>query len=142
MLSSQEAFKLGFLSNCVEKGLSIEQMRSEVKKASDQLTDVEKNAWEFPFAPERAAIVDDIGDILKDVGRLGIGGLVLGPPAAGAAAGILHSRMSDVDDEDVDDIKKREVADEYRRQAERLRQSARMRDYRESQKKRSGGLYL
>jgi enoyl-CoA hydratase/carnithine racemase len=138
MLSPQEAFKLGFLSNCVEKGLSIEQMREEVKKASDQLADVEKKAF---LGPERAALWDDLGDLLKDVGRIGMGGLILGPPAVGATAGILHSRLSDVDDEDVEDVKKREVADEYRRQAQRLRQTARMRDHRAS-KKRSGGLYL
>lgn len=138
MLSPQEAFKLGFLSNCVEKGLSIEQMREEVKKASDQLVDVEKRAF---LEPERAALWDDLGDLLKDVGRIGMGGLILGPPAIGAAGGILHSRLSDVDDEDVEDVKKREVADEYRRQAQRLRQTARMRDQR-TFKKRSGGLYL
>jgi len=142
MLSPQEAFKLGFLSNCVEKGLSIEQMREEVKKASDQLDDVSKRAAFDWFAPERGAIMDDAGDIVKSIVGTGMWGLALAPPAVGATAGILHSRLSDVDDEDVDDIKKRELADEYRRQAQRLRQSARMRDYRESKKSKSSGIYL
>ena len=143
MLSSQEAFKLGFLSNCVEKGLSIEQMRAEVKKASDELSSIEKKALVDGFlAPERGAFWDDFGDLLKDVGRIGMGGLILGPPAVGAGAGILHSRLSDVDEEEVEDIKKRELVDEYHRQAERLKQTARTRKYRESHKKRSGGLYL
>jgi len=142
MLSPQEAFKLGFLSNCVEKGLSIAQMREEVKKASAQLDDMDKEAAFDWFAPERGAIVDDVGDIAKDIGRTALITLGLAPPALGATAGILHSRVSDVDDEDVDDIKKNELADEYRRQAQRLRQSARMRDYRESKKNRSGSIYL
>ena len=113
MLSSQEAFKLGFLSNCVEKGLSIEQMRAEVKKASDELSSIEKKAFVDGFlAPERGAFWDDFGDLLKDVGRIGMGGLILGPPAVGAGAGILHSRLSDVDEEEVEDRAERDPASE------------------------------
>jgi|TARA_R110002051_G_scaffold213338_2_gene278291 hypothetical protein len=145
MLSSQEAFKLGFLSNCVEKGLSIEQMRAEVKQASDQLDSMVKQA--IPdlsgyFAPIAGPIVDDAGDVVKSMSNIAMAGLLLGPPAVGAAGGVLHSRLSDIDEEDVDDVKKRELVDEYQRQAKRLRQSAKTRNFREAQKKRSGGLYL
>jgi hypothetical protein len=144
MLSSQEAFKLGFLSNCVEKGLSIEQMRAEVKQASDQMDSMVKQAdWGSGyFAPLAQPIVDDAGDVVKNMSNIAMASLLLAPPAIGAAGGILHSRLSDIDEEDVEDVKKRELVDEYQRQAKRLRQSAKTRNYRESKKKRSGGLYL
>ena len=143
MLSSQEAFKLGFLSNCVEKGLSIEQMRAEVKQASDQLDFMVKQADPSSIiAAPIAPIVDDAGDVVKTTANLALASLLLAPPALGAAGGILHSNLSDIDEEDVEDVKKRELVDEYQRQAKRLRQTAKTRNYRESHKKRSGGLYL
>ena len=141
MLSSQEAFKLGFLSQCVEGGFSIEEMRSQVKAASDALKQAEKDAA-FGKVALFGEIADDAGDVAKNVANLGLTSLLLAPPALGAAAGYTHSRLSDVDDEDVEDVKRRELIDEYRRQAEKLRQSARLRTFRESRKKRSGGLYL
>ena len=143
MLSSQEAFKFVFISNCVEKGLSIEQMRAEVKQASDQMDSMVKQAdLSGFFAPLAQPIVDDAGDIVKNMSNLAMASLLLAPPAIGAAGGILHSNLSDIDEEDVEDVKKRELVDEYQRQAKRLRQSAKTRNYRDSQKKRSGGLYL
>ena len=141
MLSSQEAFKLGFLSQCVEDGFSIEEMRSQVKAASDALKQAEKDAA-FSKVALFGELADDAGDVAKNVANLGLTSLLLAPPALGAAAGYTHSRLSDVDDEDVEDVKKRELIDEYRRQAEKLRQTARLRTFRESRKKRSGGLYL
>mgnify|MGYP003626125732 CR=1 FL=1 len=142
MLSPQEAFKLGFLSKCVEQGLTVSQMRAEVKKASDELDLIEKEAVFDWFQPERREVWDTIGNLAETAGTGVLGALALGPPAAGAAAGILHSQLSDVDEEDVEDVKKRELVDEYLRQAEKLRQSARMREHRDSRKKRPGGLYL
>ena len=142
MLSSQEAFKLGFLSQCVEDGFSIEEMRSQVKAASDALKRAEKDAAFSKVAGAFGEVVDDVGDVAKRVANLGMTSLLLAPPALGAAAGYTHSRLSDVDDEDVEDVKKRELIDEYRRQADKLKQSARLRNFRESRKTRSGGLYL
>ena len=127
----------------MENGFSIEEMRSQVKAASDTLKQAEKSA-----AFNKAALfgfgelADDAGDVAKNVANLGITSLLLAPPALGAAAGYTHSKLSDVDDEDVEDVKKRELIDEYRRQAEKIKQSARLRTFRESRKKRSGGLYL
>ena len=37
MLSKQAAFKLGFITQCVEKGLSISEMREQVKAAGPNL---------------------------------------------------------------------------------------------------------
>jgi hypothetical protein len=135
MLSKQEAFKFGFITNCVEEGLSIEDMRARVKKASDCLDALEKQGGGF------SEIVDDAGDLFKTVARTAGGALLFAPPALGAAAGYIHSKATDVDDDDVEDIKSQELIDEYERQAERLRQTKRLREL-EARSSRPRGLYL
>jgi hypothetical protein len=138
MLSKQEAFKFGFITNCVEEGLSIEDMRVRVKKASDcldALESLEKQGGGF------SELVDDAGDLFKTVARTAGGALLFAPPALGAAAGYLHSKSTDVDDDDVEDIKSQELIDEYERQAEKLRQTKRLREI-EARSSRPRGLYL
>jgi len=72
---------------------------------------------------------------------LGTSAALFGPLALGGLAGYGVSKATDVDEEDVEDIKKQELIDEYKRQADRLRQSKALREYREHRKV-SGGVYL
>lgn len=135
MLSKQAAFKLGFITQCVEKGLSISEMREQVKAAGDSLAQFEKQG----IAGEKT-----LGTLLSALGTGGkyaVTAGLLAPPAVGALGGYFHSKLSDVDEEDVGDVKKEELIDEYRRQAQRLRQTKELRQYRDLSK-RSGGLYL
>ena len=132
MLSKQAAFKLGFLTQCVEKGLSISEMRERVKAAGDSLAQFEKQG---------DSVMAELMSALGTGGKYALTAGLLAPPAVGAMGGYFHSKLSDVDEEDVGDVKKEELIDEYRRQAQRLRQTKELRQYRDLAK-RSGGLYL
>ena len=136
MLSELESFKAGFLTRCVEDGLSTEEALSRVKSASDSLDAVEKQG-----ALGLESGVEAIAKTLRQLGGLGLATAVAAPPVLGGIAGYAHSKLSDVDEEDVDHIKKQELIDEYKRQADKLRQSQSLRAYRD-RRKASGGVYL
>ncbi len=119
MLSKLEAFKLGVLTNFADRGLSVEEMRAHVKKANDALDAVAN----CPAEGETQKQADGFFDAIKSLGTTGAIALALAPPALGAAGGVAHSKLTDVDEDDVETIKRKELADEYRRQAARLRQT-------------------
>ena len=143
MLSKLEAFKLGVLSEFASHGLSVEDMRERVKRASDALDAVAAVPTDEQVE-EQSSMDNESGDKLVDMLRTGsiagLTGLALAPPALGAAAGVAHSKLTDVDEDDVDTIKRKELIDEYRRQAARLRQTKELQQF--TAKKPSGGLYL
>jgi hypothetical protein len=144
MLTDLETFKAGFLTRCVEEGISTDEALSRVKSASARLDAMEKQA-DIPgygmlrdllkgIAGVATPVVSKATDLATTAG-------VFGPPILGGIAGYGVSKMTDVDEEDVDDIKKEELVDEYRRQAHKLRQSKALRAYRDKRKER-GGVYL
>ena len=143
MLSKLEAFKLGVLSEFASHRLSVEDMRERVKRASDALDAVAAVPTDEQ-AEEQSSMDKESWDKLMDMLRAGsvtaLGTLALAPPALGAAAGVAHSKLTDVDEDDVDTIKRKELIDEYRRQAARLRQTKELQQF--TAKKPSGGLYL
>jgi len=143
MLSKLEAFKLGVLSEFASHGLSVEDMRERVKRASDALDAVAAVPTDEQVE-EQSSMDKESWDKLMDMLRAGsvttLGTLALAPPALGAAAGVAHSKLTDVDEDDVDTIKRKELIDEYRRQAARLRQTKELQQF--TAKKPSGGLYL
>ena len=143
MRSKLEAFKLGVLSEFASHGLSVEDMRERVKRASDALDAVAAVPTDEQVE-EQSSMDKESWDKLMDMLRAGsvttLGTLALAPPALGAAAGVAHSKLTDVDEDDVDTIKRKELIDEYRRQAARLRQTKELQQF--TAKKPSGGLYL
>ena len=143
MLSKLEAFKLGVLSEFASHGLSVEDMRERVKRASDALDAVAAVPTDEQVE-EQSSMDKESWDKLMDMLRAGsvttLGTLALAPPALGAAAGVAHSKLTDVDEDDVETIKRKELIDEYRRQAARLRQTKELQQF--TAKKPSGGLYL
>ena len=131
MLSELESFKVGFINRCVEDGLSTEEALFRVKSASDQLDAVEKQAGTF------GDIVGGGADLAQYIGNKALlAGLVV-PPVLGGLAGYSHAKLTDVDDDDVDDFKKQELIDEFKRQSEKLRHSQALRAYKDRRKKRS-----
>lgn len=142
MLSGKESFKVGFLSRCIEEGISNEEALQRIKAASDAVDALEKQAGIYDIGKDiggfasglLSPIVGQAAGLAKNIG-------IFGPPALGAGAGYLHSKLTDVDEEDVEDIKKEELIDEYRRQAERLRQSKALRAYKKN-KKKTTDIYL
>lgn len=144
MLSGLESFKAGFLTRCVEEGISTDEALSRVKTASAQLDAVEKQA-DLPGYGILKDLLRGAAGLAKPVLQkgldLGTSAAIFGPAALGGVAGYGMSKLTDVDEEDVDDVKKQELIDEYRRQADRLRQSKALRAYRD-RRKSSGGIYL
>lgn len=144
MLSGLESFKAGFLTRCVEEDISTEEALSRVKTASDQLDVFEKQA-DIPGYGIVKDLVKGVAGLAKPVLQKGLdvgtSAALFGPLALGGLAGYGVSKMTDVDEEDVDDVKKEELIDEYKRQADRLRQSKSLRAYRK-RRKASGGVYL
>lgn len=136
MLSAKDAFKVGFLARCVENQMTPDQMLDRIKVASDLLD-------------KRAGIIGGAIDKIYDVGK-GLGEFALGtglplalaaPPIVGGVAGYGLARATDIDDRDVEEIKDREVLDEYKRQTDQLRRLRAVRDYQKA-KQRTGRVFL
>ena len=144
MLSEQEAFKLGVLEEFADKGLSVDQMRERVKRASDALDAVaaipDEETSDDESSPMDKVAWDKLLDMLGSGSKTVLMTAALAPPAIGAAAGVAHSKLTDVDEDDVDTVKRKELIDEYRRQAARLRQTKELQTL--TAKRPSGGLYL
>ncbi len=127
-----EAFKLGFLTRCVEEGLSPEDTVKLVKSASDC------------FNKESGIVSDTIGTAGKVIGSLGtpalIGAAAL-PPALGGLAAYFHNKATDTDAEEVEEVKKKELIQTYQRMADQLRRHKKLQNQR-TEKKRTGQVFL
>jgi len=97
MLTAREAFKAGFLARCAEDGLGPGQAHTLVKAALG-LTDL----------PDMA-------------GKAGLALAGTAPLMLGGGLGYLAAKATDADDTDATDLKRRELIDEYVRQAAHLR---------------------
>jgi hypothetical protein len=122
MLSPRDAFKVNFLARCVEAGMGPADIELAVKRAS--------------FAGAAAGSAGRLlGGALRIGGNLATGvGLPLAlaaPPVIGGLGGYALARATDVDDTDLDEVKDREVMDEYRRQLDALARQRAARDYRQ-----------
>ena len=109
MLDARTAFKVGFLLKCAEDGLDPDGAEALAK----------------------AALFDGAWDAAKTLGSAGLAGALLAPPVVGAAGGVLLSRATDVDDTDVDDVRRDELVQELLRQSEHLNGLAAARAQRE-----------
>ena len=132
MLTNAEAFKVGFLSRCVEEGLSIEEAHGRVKMAVDKLAGLTDLPGKFL-------------DLLRPVISTGLGygmpDALVAPQIRGGSAGYTAGKMADVDDTDVGEIKKQELKSEYNRLAKKLVRDKKVRDYRAT-RKRTGRVFL
>ncbi len=142
MLSGKESFKVGFLSRCIEEGVSNEEALQRIKAASDSLDVAEKQAGVYDVLRDAGGFASGLlSPVVEQAAGVAKNSLLFGPPLLGAGAGYLHSKLTDVDEEDTEDIQKEELIDEYRRQADRLRQSQALRAYKQN-KKKTTDIYL
>lgn len=118
MLTAREAFKVGFLGRCAEEGLSAEQIAERVKLAGDKF----------------ASFLGGLGSAAGSVLSTGIPLAIAAPVALGGVAGYGLSRMTDIDDTDVAEIKNNELLDTYAAETARLRRQKAVRDYKRGQK--------
>lgn len=139
-MDRKTAFRIGFLTKCAASGLTLEQslayaegLQHLVKQAGPPAAAA---AASVPGWAALKSFLSGAGSVGKGVGE-GLGkaigeaapwvigaGLVV-PPAAGYLAGTALAKGTDYDDTDVEEIRQRELADEYRRNAIRLRLSER-----------------
>jgi len=137
----QEAFKLGFLARCVEEGLSPEQTHNLAKQAADCFS---KQAFIDFFRNPLKATTDTAKstiDLVKSTVPLAMMGLAA-PPAIGGLAAYLSNKATDVDDDAaVEDVKKQELIDTYRRMSQQLNRQQQLRQYKKD-RKRTGRVYL
>ena len=117
-LTTKEAFKVAFLARCVEDRLTPDEMLERVKSASAAF---EKDAILGTLVDKGLGALQGTASAL---GHYGIPLAIAAPPVLGGMAGYGLAKMTDIDDTDVSEIQNRELVDEYRRQAEGLRNEA------------------
>lgn len=108
--SRKEAFKIGFLRKCAEAGLTVEETIKAAEVATDQLEKTSGNN-----------LLDSAGNLINTAGFWGLAMPAGLATAGGLGAGYGLSRLTDIDDEDVELLKHRELVDLYRSKAEQLR---------------------
>lgn len=133
MLTEREAFKAGFLKRAADDGFTTEETLALVKTANGLLTALGSAASGIgSFLGTRAGkLVDSttgmVGDAVKGIGTSLAGispyALIGAPIAGGAGLGYLAAKASDLNDEDPDEIKTRELIDEYSRAIEQAHMS-------------------
>ncbi len=135
MLTASEAFKVGFLARCVEDGLTPDRIAASVKTAADLM---EKDAI-------LGGLLGQVADFGKGAvgaaAKYGIPAAIAAPPMLGAAGAYGLSRLTDIDDRDVEDVKNREVVEEYARQTEKLRRHKAVKEYLKSRQK-TGRIFM
>jgi hypothetical protein len=157
-MQASDAFKLGFLTRCVEEGLSSEQTYALAKQASGRLPPA-SSPWYSRFASwlgggaatggavvTGAAVADTdaakavaaaakaaTGAVTGDVSKWfwpALTTVALGPVAVGGVAAYLAHRATNTDTLDVDDVQQKELATEYDRMRGDLVRQKKVRDRR------------
>lgn len=122
-LTATEAFKVGCLQFCASRGLSTEETLEEVRDALDFAKSAAfTDFFTRPLESVTNKAMDAIGSVGSTAMNAGLATALLGPPAVGIGAGLAAAKLTDVDADDPDTLKKQELIDEYRRQAATLRQ--------------------
>ena len=119
----REAFKIGFLARCVEIGLTPEATNKLVKSAGDCFN---KQAW--------------VGDLAK-AGVTAALAAAAAPIALGGGAAYFANQATDTDATDIDEIKKRELVETYRRMSDQLQRQKKLQNYK-ADRKRTGQVFL
>lgn len=151
-MNKQEAFKIGFLSRCIEEGCDTAEINRRIKVANELLT---KQGVVQVAAPAMAAAAAGAGySGLEGIKHLfsqapaATAALAAAPYAIGGIGAYLNHMAQEQFDEmpdggsfAVEEAKNVELADEYRRMTEQLQQQKRIRDYKQ-QRKRTGQVFL
>lgn len=125
-MTEKEAFKVGVLSSCIERGIPLSALESRLDSI------LEKSAFLNSLIYGAGKISDAAQNAASGLASYGLGvGAPLAlaaPPALGGLAGYTLANATDVDDTDVAEIKQRELVDEYRRQTDKLLRERKLRD--------------
>lgn len=112
MLDSKTAFKVAFLKKCAEEGLTLEETHEVVKQALSR----SKTAALSDLAVKPYNVLWDIAkNVGGKLGTVGLTAAIAGPPILGYAAGATIPKLTDVEDQDVREMKQRQLIEEYHR---------------------------
>ncbi len=129
-MDARQSFKFAFISSCIDAGFTTPAcIRDAVKQA------MEKSANPLATFFGLDALSKGVGgvwDTAKELGTASLAGLAVAPPIAGAIAGHLAGKATDISDFDVNQAKQQELVAEYKRQADRLRREGQLRRYTQS----------
>lgn len=116
-MTARDAFKIGFLARCVQDGMTGPEAAAIAQKAAAFL---ERRANLATWAGDKATgTLDLAGNVAAGLG-------IAAPIAAGAGLGYLAHRAAQPE-VDADDIRKRELIDEYTHYIRRARERQRAR---------------
>ena len=122
MLTPRESFKVGFLRRCANEGLTIEDTHERVKQANDTIKSA--GIQDFLTKPYNT-VWDVVGGVGKEVGTTAKNVALLAalgiPLAGGYGLGRGAAVITDVGEEDVEAVKKKELIREYKLQAAKVR---------------------
>ena len=104
---SLESFKSGFVKRCQESGVD-PALALDVALSEKQAGAV----WDAVKGP-----MGTVAGAVKQLGPIAYFGIPIG---AGAGAGYAASRMQELDEDDVEDVRKREMIDNYRQLAKEM----------------------
>ena len=102
-LTPKDAFKLGFLKKVAELGHTPSSFNKLVKSSSF-------------IGRELSGITDAAGDVLRGGGLMAGAGVIGLPILAGMGTGWVHNRLADVDEEDVKNLKRKQLIQALRRE--------------------------
>ena len=93
MLSGQESFKVGFLSRCVEEGVSNEEALQRIKAASDSLDAAEKQAGVYDMLRDSGGFASNLlSPLVGQAASAAKNTLLFAPPVLGAGQAICTQR--------------------------------------------------
>ena len=150
-MTPQEAYKIGFLHKCAEDGLTVEEALQRVRTAAALVKAAAVKDW-LPKNSGQTGLGALIGGAIGGGDGGGLAGtaagaatggaigatglpaatlkallplLILGPPAAGMAAGYGMSQASD-DTFDDEDMRKRELMSAYEQATDQMKRTKRL----------------
>lgn len=126
-LTTEQAFKVGFLLKCAEDGLTLRETNERIKQT---IATLEKRAIIWPLLAGLGTgaawlggkAIGAIPGTLSAAGTLGIAA----PVVAGAGGGYLLAKGTSADKHLVGDAKQDEILGEYERLADEARRRARL----------------
>lgn len=123
-MDSRQAFKFAFIARCIEQKLTASETLQRAKSACDQF---EKNANDTLDAVA-GAITKPVNAVVE-AGRAILPYAMMAPPLFGGAAAYTLNRATDSDEIDVEDVKRRELADTYSRMSAQLNRQHELRQF-------------
>lgn len=117
-MDGRQAFKVAFLARCVHEGLKPDEVLQRVKQQREKIAVLGELVGFGTNALGKG--VDALSRLGSTALSWGIPLAVAAPPVAGALAGYSVAKAQDIDDTDVDELKRQELIRELKMRADSL----------------------